>query len=249
VGNGLQGSLTGSGRLEVVLVGVIVVLAAVLLLGRILRHTNRRRRRGASSYLDTAAAGRGAAGRDDSTGTARYPSSGRGVPQPMAPSFAAPRKGAPRPHRGPTPGRDRPPATASHVPGASGGATTAGDRDPVRSPVLDPVPPLRVEGTVMPSGGEPAQAPPSPAPPPQAPPPDAPRSQASARTAVPANLPPLAVPPSGTTTSPGADGSGRGGRATGDTTGDTTNDSTSDLGDDAPSRAAGDTRDGTPDAG
>ena len=39
VGNGLEGSLTGTGRLEVILVVAIVVLAAVLLLVRFRRST------------------------------------------------------------------------------------------------------------------------------------------------------------------------------------------------------------------
>ena len=207
VGNGLDGSLTGTGRLEVILVGVIVVLAAVLVLVRYLRNTNHKRRKGASAYFDKNAANKGSAGRGTSTGTATYPASGSSAPQTLAPSFAAPRKGASRQDGSPTQGR--PPSTdaAPRTPAAPAATTAPGLRTPVRSPVLDPVPPLRTEGIAMPPdkgasatrptasnpGPGPEAAPssgatsaPSPAPAP---------SPTSARTAVPANLPPLTPPP------------------------------------------------------
>ena len=75
VGIGLQGSLTGSGRLEVILLGVIVVAAVVLLLARLLRSTDRKRRRARPS-----------------TSTRTPPTSGRpvGTPRPAPPSTRRP---------------------------------------------------------------------------------------------------------------------------------------------------------------
>ena len=198
VGIGLQGSLTGSGRLEVILFGVIVVAAVVLLLARLLRSTDRKRRKGASVYFDKNAANKGATGRDPSTGTAAYPSTGAPVAQPMAPSFAAPRRGGSPQDRGPTPGR---PPGSTGAPGTSAGPRSGGTpvhRMPVGSPVLDPLPPLRTEGIDMPKDKRgPADPPVGPTPDPGRPSSTPPTpSPSSSRTAVPANLPPLAPPPS-----------------------------------------------------
>ena len=205
VGNGLEGSLTGTGRLEVILVVAIVVLAAVLLLVRFRRSTEHKRRKGAAMYFDKNAANKGPAGRDVSTGTAVYPSSGPPGPQTMAPSFAAPRKGASQQAGGPAPGRSRATTAPPDSPAAPGFGATADARAAVSSPVLDTVPPLRTEGIILPTdkgarsdlsttSTPPASRTPTPTPSPS---PSSAQSsaQSSARTAVPANLPPLAPPP------------------------------------------------------
>lgn len=185
MGNGVEASLTGTARLEVVLVGAIVVLAAVLLLVRFLRSTEHKRRKGASAYFDRNAANPESGGRNTSTGTAVYPTSGSPAPQPMAPSFAAPRRGASQPDGAPPP-RSR--ASAGTPRGTvAPGVTTPDGPVPVKSPVLDPVPPLRTEGFAMPR--------PEGSAPPPAPMTTTPRSTSSPRTAVPANLPPMAPPP------------------------------------------------------
>lgn len=223
VGIGLQGSLTGSGRLEVILLGVIVVAAVVLLLARLLRSTDRKRRKGASVYFDKNAANKGTAGRDTSTGTAVYPSAGAPAAQPLAPSFAAPRRGGSPQDGGPTPRRPR---GSTGAPGTSTGTGSGGTpvhRMPVGSPVLDPLPPLRKEGIDMPKDkGGPADPPvghtPDPGPPSSTPPTPSP---SSSRTAVPANLPPLAPPPSAVTESQESAGTGAAPGADDDSSADT----------------------------
>ena len=189
----LQGSLTGTSRTEVVLAGVIVVLAVVLLLARFLRSTDHRRRKGASAYFDKNAANKGAAVRDTSTGTALYPSSGPTTQQPMAPSFASPRKGSSPQDGSPTRGRPSSSVVPPRTPGVPGSGTGPDSRTPVGSPVLDPLPPLRTAGITMPPDGGRQPGPPTGATPdpPTPPTPTAP----SGRTAVPANLTPLAPPP------------------------------------------------------
>ena len=218
MGSGLDASLTGSGRLEVALVGAIVVLAVFLLFFRFLRSSNQKRRRGASAYFDKSAANRGRSDRDTSTGTSVYPSTRPGVPQPMAPSFAAPLRGmtqkddrSKQGRTGPTPAPPPAPgpgtaanssATAAGVPpfvGPAPGVTTPSRAaPPVKSPVLDPVPPLRSEGITMPPDRRSAPQGTG----------SVEQTPASRRTAVPANLPPMTPPPSAGASPPTPTGAG-----------------------------------------
>jgi len=206
MGTGLDGSLTGTSRLEVILVGVIVVAAVVLLLARYLRGTDRKRRKSASVYFDKNAANKGAAGRDTSTGTAVYPSTGSPVPQPMAPSFAAPRRGGSPQDGSQPPGRPAASTGAPRSPTGPGAGTSPVYGTPVRSPVLDPLPPFRTEGLTMPADrsarpdptADPSPnrtASPQPGPPSSGSSLTSATSATSARTAVPANLLPLTPPP------------------------------------------------------
>jgi len=202
MGSGLDASMTGSGRLEVILIGAIVVLAVVLLLYRFLRSSNHRRRKGASTYFDKNAADRSRSDSDASTGTAVYPTTRPAMPQPMAPTLAAPRRGTSQKDAGAKQGRSEPmtppdpsrslrspgtaPAPPPFFPPMPAPGMPPRATPPVSSPVLDPTPPLLAEGVIMPPDLRSAapNAGTTPGPP------------ASRRTAVPANLPPLAPPPS-----------------------------------------------------
>ena len=85
-GPGSVGTITGSSRTEVVLLGVIAAIALVLVLARYLRSRNLRRRRGTAAYFARDADRQGRTGRGSAPSAQNHSTT---------PSFSASHKGSP----------------------------------------------------------------------------------------------------------------------------------------------------------